>query len=122
MNDELYNDFVTYLSDKEYEYETRTEKAISKMIKDANKEKYISDLSDEINALETKMKASKTNDLERFKEQISEVIEGEIVTRYYFQDGRIEASLKHDDEVNKAIDILQDNEVYNAILNGTYQE
>ena len=122
VNDELYNDFVTYLSDKEYEYETRTEKAISKMIKDANKEKYISDLSDEINALETKMKASKTNDLERFKEQISEVIEGEIVTRYYFQDGRIEASIKHDDEVNKAIDILQDNEVYNAILNGTYQE
>ena len=122
VNDELYNDFVTYLSGKEYEYETRTEKAISKMIKDANKEKYISDLQAEIDALETKMKASKTNDLERFKEQISEVIEGEIVTRYYFQNGRIEASLKHDDEVNKAIDILQDNEVYNAILNGTYQQ
>ena len=122
VNDELYNDFVTYLSGKEYEYETRTEKAISKMIKDANKEKYISDLRHEIDALETKMKASKTNDLERFKEQISEVIEGEIVTRYYFQNGRIEASLKHDDEVNKAVDILQDNEVYNAILNGTYQE
>ena len=122
VNDELYNDFVTYLSGKEYEYETRTEKAISKMIKDANKEKYISDLQAEIYALETKMKASKTNDLERFKEQISEVIEGEIVTRYYFQNGRIQASLKHDNEVNKAVEILQDQEAYNAILNGTYQE
>ncbi len=122
VNDKLYNDFVTYLSDKEYEYETRTEKAISKMIKDANKEKYISDLQAEIDALETKIKASKTNDLERFKEQISEVIEGEIVTRYYFQNGRIQASLKHDNEVNKAVEILQDQEVYNAILNGTYQE
>ena len=122
VNDELYNDFVTYLSGKEYEYETRTEKAISKMIKDANKEKYVSDLQAEIDALEAKMKASKTNDLERFKEQISEVIEGEIVTRYYFQNGRIEASLKHDDEVNKAVEILQDQEVYNAILNGTYQQ
>ena len=122
VNDELYNDFVTYLSDKEYEYETRTEKAISRMIKDANKEKYVSDLQAEIDALEAKMKASKTNDLERFKEQISEVIEGEIVTRYYFQNGRIEASLKHDDDVNKAVEILQDQEVYNAILNGTYQQ
>ena len=92
------------------------------MIKDANKEKYVSDLQAEIDALEIKMEASKTNDLERFKEQISEVIEGEIVTRYYFQNGRIEASLKHDDEVNKAVDILQDQEVYNAILNGTYQQ
>ena len=122
VNDELYNDFVTYLSGKEYEYETRTEKAISKMIKDANKEKYVSDLQAEIDALEAKMESSKTNDLERFKEQISEVIEGEIVTRYYFQNGRIEASLKHDDDVNKAVEILQDQEVYNAILNGTYQQ
>lgn len=122
VNNELYNDFVTYLSGKEYEYETRTEKAISKMIKDANKEKYVSDLQAEIDALEDKMKASKTNDLERFKEQISEVLEGEIVTRYYFQNGRIEASLKHDYEVNKAVEILQDQEVYDAILNGTYQQ
>ena len=122
VNDEVYSDFITYLNGKEYEYETRTEKAISKMIKDANQEKYISDLQAEIYALETKMKASKTNDLERFKEQISEVLEGEIVTRYYFQNGRIQASLKHDNEVNKAVEILQDYEVYNAILNGTYQE
>ena len=92
------------------------------MIKDANKEEYVSDLRTEIDALETKMKASKTNDLERFKEQISEVIEGEIVTRYYFQNGRIQASLKHDDEVNKAVKILQDQEAYKAILNGTYKE
>ena len=122
VNDELYNDFITYLSGKDYEYETRTEKAINKLIKDANKEEYVSDLRNEIDALETKMKASKTNDLERFKEQISEVIEGEIVTRYYFQNGRIEASLKHDDEVNKAVKILQDQEAYKAILNGTYKE
>ena len=92
------------------------------MIKDANKEKYVSDLQAEIDALEVKMESSKTNDLERFKEQISEVIEGEIVTRYYYQNGRIEASLKHDDEVNKAVEILQDQEVYDAILNGTYQQ
>ena len=92
------------------------------MLKDAEKEKYVTDLQIEIDALEAKMKASKTNDLERFKEQISEVIEGQIVTRYYFQNGRIEASLKHDDEVNKAVEILKDNEVYNSILNGTYQE
>jgi len=122
VNDALYNDFVSFLSDKEYEYETRTEKAISRVLKDAQKEKYISDLQEEIDALEAKMEASKINDIERFKEEISEVIEGEIVTRYYFQNGRIEASLKHDDEVNKALEILQDHEAYKAILIGTYQE
>ena len=91
-------------------------------MKDAEKEKYSEDLQKEIDALNQKMKGSKTNDLERFKDQISQVIESEIVTRYYFQNGRIEASLKHDDEVNKAIEILKDSDTYKSILNGTYQQ
>ena len=122
INDSLYLVFTNYLNGKDYDYETRTEKAIAKLLKDAEKEKYSEDLQKEIDALNQKMKASKTNDLERFKDQISQVIESEIVTRYYFQNGRIEASLKHDDEVNKAIEILKDSDTYKSILNGTYQQ
>ena len=122
INDSLYLVFTNYLNGKDYDYETRTERAITKLLKDAEKEKYSEDLQKEIDALNQKMKASKTNDLERFKDQISQVIESEIVTRYYFQNGRIEASLKHDDEVNKAIEILKDSDTYKSILNGTYQQ
>lgn len=122
LTDSLYLVFTNYLQGKEYDYETRTEKAITKLLKDAEKEKYSEDLQKEIDALDQKMKASKTNDLERFKDQISQVIESEIVTRYYFQNGRIEASLKHDDEVNKAVEILKDSDTYKSILNGTYQQ
>ena len=122
LTDSLYLVFTNYLQGKEYDYETRTEKAIQKLAKDAEKEKYSEDLQKEIDVLDQKMKASKTNDLERFKDQISQVIESEIVTRYYFQNGRIEASLKHDDEVNKAIEILKDSDTYKSILNGTYHQ
>lgn len=122
INDSLYLVFTNYLKGKDYDYETRTEKAITKLLKDAEKEKYSEDLQQEIDALGKKMKASKTNDIERFKDQISQVIESEIVTRYYFQNGRIEASLKHDDEVNKAVEILKDSDTYKSILNGTYQQ
>lgn len=122
VEDVLYDTFVTYLNGKEYEYETRTEKAIEKMEKDAKKDQYSEDLQEEISALKAKMESSKTNDLDRFEDEISEVIEGEIVTRYYFQDGRIEANIKHDEEVAKAIEVLNNSEMYNAILQGTYQE
>ena len=122
INDSLFLVFTNYLNGKDYDYETRTEKAITKLLKDAEKEKYSEDLQEEIDALDKKMKASKTNDIERFKDQISQVIESEIVTRYYFQNGRIEASLKHDDEVNKAVEILKDSDTYKSILNGTYQQ
>jgi carboxyl-terminal processing protease len=122
VEDVLYDSFVSYLEDKEYEYETRTEKAIKKMEKDAEKDQYSVDLQIEIDALKAKMESSKTNDLARFQEEISEVIEGEIVTRYYFQNGRIEAAIKHDEEIAKAIEVLNDTEMYNAVLEGTYQE
>ena len=118
----MYDSFVSYLNGNDYEYETRTEKAIEKMEEDAEKDQYLIDLQTEIEALKSKMKISKTNDLERFKDEISEVIEGEIVTRYYFQNGRIESSVKNDEEVAKAVEVLIDSEIYNAILQGTYQQ
>ena len=40
----------------------------------------------------------------------------EIITRYYYQKGSIEASLNHDKEVKRAIEILKNKEEYNKIL------
>lgn len=122
ISQELYDDFANYLMDKEYEYETKTEKAIKKLQKEAEKEKYSNDLETELQALLSKMDYSKTNDIERFQDEISEVLEGEIVTRYYFQKGRIEASLKHDKEIEKAIEVLNNPALYNGILSGTHQQ
>jgi carboxyl-terminal processing protease len=45
----------------------------------------------------------------------------EIVSRYYFQPGRIEISLFTDTHVNKAIDVLSNKQLYSGILNGTYK-
>jgi hypothetical protein len=38
------------------------------------------------------------------------------MSRYYYQKGRIKAGLNFDIEVEKAIEILQDQEKYNRIL------
>lgn len=122
VDQELYDAFTNYLTDKEYEYETKTEKAIKKLQKEAEKEKYSTDLEAELEALLAKMDYSKTNDIERFQNEISEVLEGEIVTRYYFQKGRIEASLKHDQEIEKAIEVLNNPTLYKGILSGTHKE
>jgi carboxyl-terminal processing protease len=64
------------------------------------------------------MEQSKNNDIERFKDEIIEVLEAEIATRYYYQKGKIEATLKHDEELAEAINVLNDLEKYNAILVG----
>ena len=44
----------------------------------------------------------------------------EIVTRYYYQKGKIEAGLKRDPELADAIATIRDTEKYSAILAGKY--
>ena len=117
INDSLYNEFVEFLKNKEYQYETKTEKALNKMIKDAEKEKYFSDLKTEINILKAKMDSSKNNDIIKFKKEISQILESEIISRYTLQRGRLENSLKYDQDVKEAISLIQDSEKYNNILN-----
>ena len=117
INDSLYNEFVEFLKNKEYHYETKTEKALNKMIKDAEKEKYFSDLKSEIDILTAKMDSSKNNDILKFKKEISQILEGEIISRYTLQRGRLENSLKYDEDVKEAISLIQDSEKYNNILN-----
>ena len=118
ISDDVYNQFKQYLNDKEYEYETKTEKAIKKLEKEAEGEKYITELQDQLEVLSSKMDESKNNDIERFKSEISELLEMEIVTRYFYQKGKIETTIKHDEEIAKAIDVLENMELYNAILSG----
>jgi carboxyl-terminal processing protease len=46
-------------------------------------------------------------------------LEEEIVKRYYFQKGRIEASFAHDLEITEALNLLQNPVRYQEILNPT---
>ncbi len=118
ISDDVYSQFKQYLNDKEYEYETKTEKAIKNLEKDAEGEKYLSELQEQLEVLSSKMEESKNNDIERFKSEISELLEMEIVTRYFYQKGKIETTIKHDEEIAKAIDVLDNMELYDAILRG----
>ena len=59
---------------------------------------------------------NKKEDLATYKEELKQLLEGEIASRYYFQSGRLEASLKSDAEIKEAISILNDAERYRSVL------
>ena len=69
---------------------------------------------------EKSLKLPKKEDLSRYKEQIKELLRLEIVTRYYYQKGKVESSLKNDPELALAISTLKDKEKYQSILSGKY--
>lgn len=113
---EIYSDFVNWLQDKDFDYVTRSEKLLSELKKTAESEKYYQELSAEFALLESKMMHNKQTDLEKFGNEIKSLLRNEIVSRYYFQKGRVEAGVTEDPEVAKAKEILLDREVYNNIL------
>jgi carboxyl-terminal processing protease len=116
ISDEEYLDFVKWLEDKEYDYTTRVEKAIEDLIKFSEKEKYYEDIKEEIASLEKSVSHSKEQDLITFKEEIKEALKNEIVSRYYYEGGMIEASLGGDKEIKKSVEVLNNQNQYASML------
>ncbi len=111
-----YNDFVKYLSGKEYDYETKTEKALNDLLAMKENDKEIENISAEIESFKSKIKAKKKNDLMEFKPEISQFLEEEISSRYYFQNGRLETSLQEDDDIKAAKEVIKDETKFKNIL------
>lgn len=111
-----YSNFTEYLLDKDYSYKTETEKSLENFKKESEQEGYFIDLSNEYSILQRKLMEKKQDDLIKSKEDIQEILTMEIMSRYYFQKGRIKASINFDIEIKKAIELLQDPQKYDNIL------
>jgi carboxyl-terminal processing protease len=118
ISDEEYAKFVDFLKDKDYKYITESERQMENLKKIAEKEYYYEDAKEEYLALKEKLIHKETDDLERFKPEIKVRLKNEILTRYYFQKGRVRGALVSDETVGKAIEILSDKAAYNALLSG----
>ena len=117
--DEEYAKFVSFLSDKNYDYTTDCDDQLAELIKTAKQEKYYDGASVEFNALKSKLAHDKSKDLQSFKAEISRLLYQELANRYYYQKGRIQASISQDPELSKAIEVLNNPQEYNAVLNIT---
>lgn len=113
-----YNEFINYLSDKDYNYYTRTEKLLNDLQSEAGKESKMTEIKAEYEALKNKVSVSKKNDFVQFKEEIQRILENEIVSRYYFQKGRMEQSFKYDEDIKAATSVISNNSNLAAILHG----
>jgi carboxyl-terminal processing protease len=112
-----YEDFIKMLNGREFSYETRSEESLKKLIETAKREKYYAHAEEEFNALGEKLKHDNLKDLNTFKEEIKQLIKEELAVRYYFQKGRVQATIQTDKEVGRAIEVLNQKELYHMTLN-----
>jgi len=102
VTEEVYADFKKFLVGKEYDYTTYAEKSVQDMEKYLSKESYFNEVKEQLEQIKSKVNHSKENDLETHEKEIKKILVEEIVSRYYFQEGMIEASLQGDPVIDLA--------------------
>lgn len=116
LTDQEYLEFTTWLNGKDYDYTTRSEKLMEDLKKTAIREKEYDDAKADFDALNQKLSHNKQEDLQKNKAEIEEMLENEIVSRYYFEKGRTENEFLYDKDVQKAIEALSNKAVYTSII------
>lgn len=117
LSDAEYNEFVSFIKNQEdISYTTDSQEMLEQLKEIAKDEKYLQESETEFNQLLNKLTPNLENDLIRYQSEIKELLENEIVSRYYYQKGRVEASLKHDNYIEEALQILKNKEKYEQIL------
>ena len=99
-----------------FKYDRLSEKRLDDLKKVAVFEGYLKDAEAEFAALAKKLEHNLERDFDNFKDDIKELVEMEIVKRYYFQRGTVESGLRDDIDFDKAVEILHNPEEYNRIL------
>lgn len=117
LSDDEYQQFVAWMKDKNYTYKSYLEYGLQQFTEEAKKEKYYSELKNQIDQIQNRIVESKKNELTLYKDQIKMLLEEEIVSRYFLEKGGIETGFKYDQEVKKAIDILHNPVQYKKVLN-----
>jgi carboxyl-terminal processing protease len=116
ITNEIFNDFKTYLADKDYDYTTQSEQALEELKKKAESEKYFDAIKEQYDKLKQTLTHDKQADLDKNRDEISELLQEEIARRYYFQKARYEATFAIDEDVQEALKVLKDKKRYTELL------
>ncbi len=114
ITDNIYNQFSTFVTESDFEYESQSKNELEDLIKEAKREKYYGLAETEFEALKVKLEPNLEKDLTQFKDEISELLKDEIVSRYYYQKGAIRSAINDDKGIKRAIEELNSENKYEA--------
>jgi carboxyl-terminal processing protease len=109
--------FLGFLVNGNYKYPTEAEKELEKTVQKAKEANNYDLLKNQFDIMSNKLKEQKKKDLAKHQKIIKETLEAEIISRYYFEKGKLQYKLTRDKDILEALKILEDQANYNKILN-----
>lgn len=118
LSDADYAAFVNSLADKDLTYQSKTERLLSDLRIEAEKENKSAEVKADLENLKYKLTVSKKTDMAVHKSEIKRVLETQIISRYFYEKGRIEQSFQYDKELMGAKALFGNQPQMLAILKG----
>ncbi len=107
ITDDIYDDFCRFLKERNLTYSTTTERYINQLRDIAKQEKYDSAIEQQLKEMEQRLASEKESDLQKHREEICDMLKAEILTRYYYDEGRLQGALKNDPTILRAVKELR---------------
>lgn len=115
----LYERFTQFVLHSHFNYQSHSDTLLEQLKKELKKENKLDLASSEIASLKEKLGKDLKDDLYLYKEEIVPLLSSEIISRYYFQKGRMEINIRNDEILMQAQAILGNpNATYSQILKG----
>ncbi|TDQ09753.1 S41 family peptidase [Pedobacter metabolipauper] len=118
LTDADYNQFVSSMAGKDYSYTSSTERLLSDLRAEAEKENKLAAVKADLEDLKEKMLGARKTDLVTYKAEIKRILETQIVSRYYYEKGKIQQAFQYDKELTAAKSLLNNSTRVLAILKG----
>ena len=116
LTDADYAEFKAMMKKRNFSYDRQSEAMLKNLKEIAEFEGYMEGAKDEFAALEKKLQHNLDLELDRFAKDIKPLLSEEIVKRFYFERGAVQETLKEDNGLKKAIEVLQNPTEYKKVL------
>ncbi|HET8804176.1 MAG TPA: S41 family peptidase [Aequorivita sp.] len=111
-----FQDFLKFLKDNNFEYETETEKKFAEGLKISEDDDMSNDISSSYNQLMAAIDNAKDKAIVDKKVEIESLLTDEILKRYFYREGLYNYQIEHNPEILEAVAVLNDAGRYGKIL------
>ncbi|MBS1951324.1 MAG: hypothetical protein OJF59_003178 [Cytophagales bacterium] len=109
-----YQSFVNWMKDKKPQYKTKIETDIKELEDEAAQEHLA--IQPQLDQLKQNLAEIHLTDYITHKDAIQSALTQEIAARYYYERGSAEYSISHDQEIVKAVEVLNNSQDYKKLL------
>src|SRR5690606_36431115 len=116
FTDADFKDFLKFLKDNNFSYETISEKKFTERMKLAEEELEDPQVEQQFKRLLATINAAKSRAVSDKKMEIESILTDEILKRYFYREGLYNYQLTHNPEILEAVKVLKNQEQYHKIL------